>query len=104
MVRDIAWAASGLLDAKVGGHSVFPPAPAFLFAPPASYGPNQWKESAGPDLYRRALYTFRYPPLPYPMLHTFDAPNGDRSCVRRARSHTPLHPLTTLNEPLFVQA
>jgi hypothetical protein len=38
------------------------------------------------------------------MLQTFDAPNGDASCVRRARSNTPLQALTTLNEPLFLES
>jgi hypothetical protein len=104
IVRDIALEASGLLDPKIGGPSVHPPAPAFLFQPPASYGPKVWEESAGSDRYRRALYTFRYRSVPYPMLETFDAPNGDSSCVRRARSDTPLQALTTLNEPLFVAA
>src|SRR5207248_2958810 len=104
IVRDIALAASGLLNPKVGGPSVFPPAPAFLFMPPASYGPKSWKESTDADRYRRALYTFRYRSVPYPMLQTFDAPNGDSSCVRRTRSNTPLQALTTLNEPLFVEA
>ena len=104
IVRDIALAASGLLNGKVGGPSVFPPAPAFLFAPPASYGPKSWKESTDADRYRRALYTFRYRSVPYPMLQTFDAPNGDASCVRRARSNTPLQALTTLNEPLFLES
>jgi hypothetical protein len=104
IVRDIALAASGLLNAKVGGPSVFPPAPAFLFAPPASYGPKAWKESTDAGRYRRALYTFRYRSVPYPMLQTFDAPNGEMSCVRRARSNTPLQALTTLNEPLFVES
>jgi hypothetical protein len=37
------------------------------------------------------------------MLATFDAPNGDCSCVRRLRSNTPLQALTTLNETLFVE-
>jgi len=37
------------------------------------------------------------------MLQIFDAPNGDASCVRRARSDTPLQALTTLNEPLFLE-
>lgn len=104
MVRDIALAASGLLQSRVGGPSVFPPAPAFLFLPPASYAPKVWIESKGPDRYRRALYTFRYRSMPYPMLDTFDAPNGDSTCVRRARSDTPLQALTTLNEPLFLEA
>ena len=37
------------------------------------------------------------------MLQTFDAPNGDAACVRRARSNTPLQALTSLNEPLSVE-
>jgi hypothetical protein len=36
-------------------------------------------------------------------LQTFDAPNGDFSCVRRPRSNTPLQALATLNEPLFME-
>jgi hypothetical protein len=104
IVRDIALAASGLLNPEIGGPSVFPPAPEFLFQPPVSYGPKNWKEETGAERYRRALYTFRYRSVPYPMLQTFDAPNGDSSCVRRSRSNTPLQALTTLNEPLFLES
>lgn len=104
IVRDIALAASGLLNPKIGGPSVYPPAPAFLFVPPASYSIKIWKEDTGPERYRRALYTFRYRSVPYPVLQTFDAPNGDSSCVRRARSNTPLQALTMLNEPLFMDS
>ncbi len=103
IVRDIALSASGLLNPKVGGPSVYPPAPAFLFLPPASYGPKSWIVDTGPDRYRRALYTFRFRSVPYPMLQTFDAPNGEVACARRAHSNTPLQALTTLNEPLFVE-
>ena len=103
-VRDIALAASGLLNPAIGGPSVFPPAPAFLFQPPASYSPKSWKASEGADNYRRALYTFRFRSVPFPMLQAFDAPNGEMSCVRRTRSNTPLQALTTLNEPLFVES
>jgi hypothetical protein len=102
-VRDIALAASGLLNPALGGPPVYPPAPDFLFLPPASYGPKVWKEEQGPDRYRRALYTFRFRSVPYPVLQTFDAPNGEFSCVRRVRSNTPLQALATLNEPLFVE-
>jgi hypothetical protein len=104
LVRDIALAASGLLNPQLGGPSVYPPAPAFLFQPPASYAPKTWKVAEGPDRYRRALYTFRFRSVPFPMLQSFDAPNGEMSCVRRARSNTPLQALTTLNEPLFVES
>ena len=104
IVRDISLAASGLLNPKIGGPSVFPPAPEFLFQPPSSYGPKVWDTSKDADRYRRALYTFRYRSVPYPMLTTFDTPNGDVACVRRPRSNTPLQALTLLNEPLFLEA
>jgi dsRNA-specific ribonuclease len=103
VVRDIALAASGLLNPKIGGPSVYPPAPEFIFQPPSSYGAKQWPVSTGPDRYRRALYTFSYRSVPFPTLQAFDAPNGDQSCVRRSRSNTPLQALITLNEPLFVE-
>ena len=75
-----------------------------MFRPPASYGPKVWNEEQGPERYRRSLYTFRFRSAPYPVLQAFDAPNGDFSCVRRLRSNTPLQALTSLNEPLFVEA
>lgn len=104
VVRDIALSASGLLNPKLGGPSIFSPAPAFLFTPPASYGPFTWTEAKGDERYRRALYTFRRRSTPYPMLTNFDTPNADFSCVRRPRSNTPLQALTTLNETLFMEA
>jgi len=103
IVRDIALAASGLLNPAIGGPSVYPPVPDFLFQPPASYGPKTWKEESGPNRYRRSIYTFRFRSVPYPVLQNFDAPNGDVSCVRRTQSNTPLQALTTLNETLFVE-
>lgn len=103
IVRDVALAASGLLEPALGGPSVYAPAPEFLFRPPTSYGPKTWTEETGPNRYRRALYTFRFRSIPYPVLQNFDAPNGDFSCVRRARSNTPLQALTTLNEVLFME-
>jgi hypothetical protein len=104
IVRDIALTVSGLLNPEMGGPSVFPPAPEFLFQPPVSYGPKIWDTETGQDRYRRALYTFRYRSVPYPMLQVFDAPPGEAACVRRSRSNTPLQALTTLNEPLFLEA
>lgn len=105
IVRDIALSASGLLNETIGGPSVNPPAPGFLFQPPTSYGPKTWNTAkTAADRYRRSLYTFAYRSVPYPMLQTFDAPNGDVACVRRSRSNTPLQALTTLNEPFFLEA
>ncbi|MBM3823055.1 MAG: DUF1553 domain-containing protein [Verrucomicrobia bacterium] len=103
IVRDIALAASGLLNPKIGGPSLFSPAPEFLFQPPASYAPFPWKEETGPDRYRRTVYTFRRRSTPYPSLQIFDTPNGDAACVRRLRSNTPLQALVALNDPVFVE-
>jgi Protein of unknown function (DUF1553)/Protein of unknown function (DUF1549)/Planctomycete cytochrome C len=102
IVRDVALAASGLLNRKLGGPSVYPPAPEFLFVPPASYGPKTWATDMGPNRYRRGLYTFRFRSVPYPVLQNFDAPNGEFACARRVCSNTPLQALTTLNETLFM--
>ncbi|MBI1354958.1 MAG: DUF1553 domain-containing protein [Acidobacteria bacterium] len=104
IVRDLALAASGLLSEKMGGPPVYPPAPKFLFLPPASYGPKRWTVEEGEDRYRRGIYTFRYRSVPYPQLDAFDTPNGDAACIRRARSNTPLQALTTLNETTFLEA
>jgi hypothetical protein len=103
IVRDIALFASGLLSKKIGGPSVFSPAPQFLFDRPVSYGPFTWKEAEGEDRYRRALYTFRRRSTPFPALTVFDAPVGEASCVKRARTNTPLAALTALNETVFVE-
>jgi Protein of unknown function (DUF1553)/Protein of unknown function (DUF1549)/Planctomycete cytochrome C len=104
LVRDIALTASGLLNPKVGGTSIYPPIPKFLTQPPASYGPKQWPETTGPERYRRSVYVFRFRSIPYPALVAFDSPTGDFSCVKRSRSNTPLQSLTALNEPMFVEA
>jgi hypothetical protein len=104
IVRDIALAAGGLLNPKIGGPSVFAPAPDFLFKPPTSYGPFEWITATGAERYRRALYTFRRRSTPYPALTVFDAPIGEASCVKRTRSNTPLQALTGLNETLFVES
>jgi hypothetical protein len=102
MVRDVALAASGLLNDQIGGPSMHPPLPSFLFLPPVSYGPKSWIVDKGADPFRRSIYIFRYRSVPHPVLQTFDAPNGDFACVRRGRSDTPLQALITLNEPSFV--
>jgi len=101
VVRDVALTASGLLVSRVGGPSVFPPIPEGA----TSLGQlkRDWKTSAGPDRYRRGLYTFRYRATPPPALAVFDAPAGVTACTRRDRSNTPLQSLTLLNDAAFVE-
>lgn len=103
-LRDTFLSAAGLLNARQGGPPVMPPAPAFLFVPPSSYGPFPWVDAVDDARYRRGIYVFRRRSTPFPSLQLFDAPNGDVVCVRRNRSNTPLQALVTLNDPLFLEA
>jgi len=102
MIRDIALSAGGLLDEKVGGPSVYPPIPDGVMA--LGYGTPMTWETKAKDRYRRAMYTFAKRSVPYPSLQVFDAPTGESPCPRRFRSNTPLQALTTLNDPVFVEA
>jgi len=104
IIRDIQLSVSGLLQLDIGGPSVMPPAPQFLFEPPASYAPFPWKEATGKDRYRRAVYTWRRRTTPYPFLQTFDTPEGNVACVRRTRANTPIQALVALNENLSMEA
>jgi hypothetical protein len=101
VVRDCALAASGLLNLKLGGPSVFPPIPEGVM----SLGQlrREWKASVGDDRYRRGLYTFYYRATPPPALAVFDEPDGFSTCTRRLRSDTPLQALTLLNDAQFYE-
>jgi len=103
MVRDVTLAASGLLDARVGGPPVFPPQPAGVWSPPNSHE-GEWRDSAALDRYRRALYTFWRRTAPYPSAALFDAPSRESCTVRRGRTSTPLQALATLNDPASWEA
>ncbi len=100
-VRDLALRASGLLAAKIGGPSVFPPQVPGITTEGA-YGPLQWKVSEGPDRFRRSLYTFAKRTAPFAMATTFDGPTGEACLARRDRSNTPLQALTLLNDEIFM--
>ena len=50
------------------------------------------------------MYTFWRRTAPYPAFMTLDATSREYCTVRRVRTNTPLQALTTLNEPLFVEA
>lgn len=101
IIRDAALSASGLLAPVIGGPSVFPPQPAGIYA--FTQNRKSWRTSAGPDRYRRAMYTFFYRSAPYPLLSTFDAPDFQTVCTHRVRSNTPLQALTMANDPAFLE-
>lgn len=103
IVRDLYLAACGLLSAKVGGPSVFPPMPEDIAA--LSYANNfKWTTSKGEDRHRRGMYTFFKRTAPHPDLTTFDCPDANLTNVRRTVSNTPLQALTTLNAESFAEA
>ncbi len=100
-LRDVALCASGLLERRIGGPSVFPPQPPGIWT--MIYSSDQWTQSTGPDRYRRGLYTFSRRTAPYPTSALFDAPSRETSCPRRSRTNTPLQALASLNDPQFVE-
>jgi mono/diheme cytochrome c family protein len=99
-IRDSALEASGLLDAKVGGPSIFPPQPDGVFG--FTQIPRVWTASRGSDRYRRGVYVHYWRSAPHPALVVFDAPDATATCTRRNRSTTPMQALTLLNDPAYV--
>lgn len=102
-VRDIVLAASGTLNDKVGGPSVFPPQPRGI-SEERLFGKFNWRTSRDESRYRRGLYTYLKRSAMYPSFAILDAPSRTVACARRTRSTTPLQALTTLNDPAFFEA
>lgn len=104
LLRDWALAASGLLDRRYGGVPVYPYQPDAVWEALAITKERDftYPASSGPDLYRRSLYTFwRRTVNPANM---FDASSRQTCRVRQSATSTPLHALTTLNDPTWVEA
>ncbi|MGI8604752.1 MAG: DUF1549 and DUF1553 domain-containing protein [Verrucomicrobiales bacterium] len=101
VVRDAALSASGLLNRKLGGPSVFPPIPDGVMS--LGQVKREWKVSTNEDRFRRGLYTFFFRATPPPALAVFDAPDTFSACTRRIRSNTPLQALTLLNDQQFYE-
>ena len=107
MIRDHAFAVSGLLRERLGGPSVFPEQPVDLYkglVTAGGYPGTSWTNGTGEDLYRRSLYTFWKRTVPHPVMNVFDTPDREFGCVRRSRTNTPLQALTLMNEPALIRA
>ncbi len=116
IVRDLSLAASGLLDPRIGGPSVFPPLPPGIaelsYANNFRWGESEWnKRPDNPhgippqkDIYRRGMYTFFKRTAAHPNLTNFDCPDANTTCIARSTSNTPLQALQTLNNEVFVDA
>ncbi|CAN5887522.1 DUF1553 domain-containing protein [soil metagenome] len=104
VLRDVALAASGLLDPRIGGKPVYPYQPEGIWESLAITKERDftYPTSTGTDLYRRSLYTFwRRTVGPANM---FDAANRQVCKVRQGNTNIPLHALTTLNDPTWTEA
>lgn len=104
-VRDNVLVASGLLNKKVGGGSVFPYQPAGVWeALAASTSSPPYPQSHGDSLYRRSLYTIWKRTAPSPSMIIFDTPERHACIIKRQKTSTPLQALITLNDPQYVEA
>ena len=104
LLRDIALASAGLLEPAIGGAPVYPYQPDGIWESLAITKERDftYPASHGSDLYRRSLYTFwRRTVSPANM---FDTANRRNCTVRASHTSTPLHALTTLNDPTWVEA
>jgi len=104
LLRDWALAASGLLNDRIGGVPVYPYQPGDIWEALAITKERDftYPASFGPDLYRRSIYTFwRRTVSPANM---FDTANRQTCRVRQSPTSIPLHALTTLNDPTWVEA
>lgn len=101
-IRDQTLAVSGLLSSKMYGPSVMPYQPDGVWM--TVYSGESWATSAGEDQFRRGLYTFLKRTSPYPSFISFDASSREVCLVDRIRTNTPLQALTTLNDPVYLEA
>jgi hypothetical protein len=101
-VRDQALAVSGLLSGKMYGPAVMPIQPDGIWQSP--YNGEKWTKSTGEDQHRRAIYTYWKRTSPYPSFISFDAAIREVCLSRRIRTNTPLQALTTLNDPVYLEA
>src|SRR5216684_3108359 len=99
VIRDSALSVAGLLNANVGGPSVYPELPDGAGKPRGG-----WKTSTDPNqANRRSLYIFVRRNARYPMLEAFDMPDTHESCGRRTETITAPQALSLLNDKLTLQ-
>ncbi len=102
-IRDVALAASGLLNQEIGGTSFQPPLPAAFTAAKELKNERFMEPSPASHRHRRGVYINVQRTFLFPMLKTFDVADANVCTVRRERSNTPLQALTLLNDPVFYE-
>lgn len=97
ILRDAILSVSGCLNPQIYGPSIRPPIPADVISTRTSF-PYQADGEDGPAQWRRSVYIFIKRETHYPMLDTFDGPNGINSCPRRVATTVPPQALYLLND------
>jgi len=109
-LRDSLLAVSGLLNGKFDGPPVWPNLPSeILQANPAFLDDNEtktkgWYTSPAAEQPARSIFLVQKRGMKTPLLETFDLPDNQVSCARRAISTVAPQALSLLNSPLAVQA
>jgi hypothetical protein len=103
-IRDLALAASGLLDATIGGPPVSPYQPGGDLWREVNAMSPAYKQSTGKALHRRSLYSVWKRTAPLPNMLAFDAGTREVCTVARSRTNTPLQALVLLNDVQFIEA
>ncbi|HEV3165070.1 MAG TPA: DUF1549 and DUF1553 domain-containing protein [Isosphaeraceae bacterium] len=97
-VRDALLSASGQLDLRVGGPSVFPD------LPPGVETRGGWtRSSSKADRNRRSIYVFVRRNLKYPLFDAFDFPDTNVTCPERNVSVNAPQALMLLNSSLVLE-
>ncbi|MEO7318042.1 MAG: DUF1553 domain-containing protein, partial [Chthoniobacteraceae bacterium] len=102
VIRDTMLAASGMLNPKQGGPSVFPTLPKEVHVTQASAG-NGWKDSAPEEQNRRSVYLVVKRALKIPLLESLDFANSASPSGTRPVTTTAPQALMLLNDS-FVHA
>jgi hypothetical protein len=103
-IRDLALAASGILNAEQGGPPVYPYQPGGdLWRESNSMSPA-YVQSKGSQLHRRSLYSVWKRTAPLPNMIAFDAPSREVCTIARGRTSTPLQALVLLNDTQFIES
>mgnify|MGYP001160774198 FL=1 len=95
-IRDSILSASGNLNRKLGGPSVFPELPEEVLAT-SSQPTRVWGKSPPEEANRRSVYVKVKRSLLVPILNQFDMANTDSTCAVRFMTMVPTQSLTMLN-------
>tara|TARA_R110002049_G_scaffold27321_3_gene94389 strand:+ start:10432 stop:13647 length:3216 start_codon:yes stop_codon:yes gene_type:complete len=103
-IRDLALAASGLIDQKLGGAPVSPYQPGEDLWRESNGMSPPYQQSVGKSLYRRSLYSVWKRTAPLPNMLALDATTREVCTMARSRTNTPLQALVLMNDVQFVES